>query len=178
MRRLNRYFFPGVLIAALALFPAACKRRPKPPAEAEDSSKPATMLAMADARASVQLIHGFYQVEGGAWRWTGRSFGVSLRVPPNAARNGARLMMKLTIPQTQLDKLRSLTLRASVNGVDAAPETYRRAGDFLYQRDIPAAALGEEMATVEFSLDQTAPPAPPDIRELGIVVSNVGFMEK
>lgn len=126
----------------------------------------------------MQLVHGFYQLEAGAWRWTERTFGVSLRVPPHAATNGARLMMKVTVPQTQLDKLQSLTLSARVNGVDLAPETYRRAGEFLYQRDVPAAALPQDMASVEFSLDKVAPPAPPDIRELGIVVTSVGFMGK
>src|ERR1700690_4106305 len=101
MRRLKRHFFPGVLIAVLALFPAACKRHPKPAAEAEDTDKPAMMLAMSDARTSMQLVHGFYQLENGAWRWTDKTFEVSLRVPPNAAKNGARLMMKVTVPQAQ-----------------------------------------------------------------------------
>jgi hypothetical protein len=177
MRRLNRYFFPALVAAALVLFPAACRHRPKR-AEAEDMSKPAMMLAMSDARTSLQLVHGFYQLEAGAWRWTERTFGVRLRVPPNAARNGARLMMKVTVPRTQLDTLKSLTLSARVNGVNVAPETYDRAGEFLYQRDIPATALAEEMAAVEFSLDKVAPPVPPDIRELGIVVTSVGFMGK
>jgi hypothetical protein len=178
MRRLDRHFFPSVLIAALFLFPVACKRHPKPASDAEDTGKPATMLAMADARASMQLVHGFYQLESGTWRWTEKTFGVNLRVPPNAAKNGARLMMKVTIPQTQLDKLQSLTLSARVNGVDVAPETYDHAGNFLYQRDIPATALTQDMASVEFSLDKVAPPVAPDIRALGIVVSNVGFMGK
>lgn len=176
MRRLNRHFLPTLLIAVIAFFPAACRRRPKP--SVEDTSKPAMILAMSDSRAPVQLVHGFYELEAGAWRWTGRTFGVSLRVPPNAAKNGAQFTMKVTIPQTQLDKLQSLTLSARVNGVDLAPETYSHAGEFLYQRDVPATALASDMANVEFSLDKVAPPAPPDIRELGIVVTNVGFMGK
>lgn len=136
------------------------------------------VLAMSDARAQMQLSYGFYQLESGAWRWTERTFGVSLRVPPNAARNGARLVMKVTVPQTQLDRLGSLTLSARVNGLDVAPETYSRAGEFLYQRDIPATALAQDMATVEFSLDKVAPPVPPDVRELGIVVTSVGLIGK
>ena len=136
------------------------------------------MLGMADARTSMQLVHGFYQLENGAWRWTGRTFGVSLRVPPHAAANGARLMMKVTVPQAQLDKLKSLTLSARVNGTELSPETYDHAGEFLYRRDVPATALSQDMANVEFSLDKVAPPVAPDIRELGIVVMNVGFMAK
>ena len=55
---------------------------------------------------------------------------------------------------------------------------YLSPGDFLYERDVPASALVQEMATVEFSLDKVAPPVAPDIRELGIVVTSVGFMGK
>jgi hypothetical protein len=176
MRRLNRYFLPALVAVALAVAPAACKRHPKP--SAEDTGKPAMMLAMSDGRSQMQLVHGFYQLEAGAWRWTGKTFGVSLRVPANAARDGARLMMKVTVPQTQVDRLKSLTLSAQVNGVDVAPETYSRAGEFLYERDIPAAALVRDMASVEFSLDKVTPPVPPDVRELGIVVTSVGFMAK
>ena len=42
MRRLNKHFCPGVLIATLALFPAACKHRPKPP---DEDSKPKATAA-------------------------------------------------------------------------------------------------------------------------------------
>jgi len=133
---------------------------------------------MSDPRATMQLIHGFYNLEGGAWRWTQKNFAVSLRVPPNAATNGAMLMMKVTVPQTQIDKLRSLALSARVNGVDVAPETFNKAGDFLYRKDVPASALTLEMVMVEFSLDKVAPPVPPDVRELGIVVTSIGLMGK
>jgi len=136
------------------------------------------MLTMADTRTSMQLLHGFYQLESGAWRWTGQMFGVSLRVPPDAAKQGARVMLKLTIPQSQIDKLKSVTLTTRVNGVELTPETYTRAGDFLYEREVPAAALTTDMAAVEFSLDKVAPPTPPDVRALGVVVSGVGFMSR
>jgi len=162
----------------IALVPVACRRHHAPRGDADDPNKPAMMLDMADSRASMQLVHGFYQLEAGAWRWTGKNFGVSLRVPPNAATNGARVMMKVVVTQAQLDKLKSLTLSARVNGVDLAPETYDHAGQFLYQRDIAATALPQDMATVEFTLDKVAAPASPDIRETGIVVLNVGFMAK
>ena len=134
------------------------------------------MLTMADPRTSMQLIHGFYQLEGGAWRWTGKDFGVALRTPPDAAKNGAQLLMRVTIPQPQLAAAHSFTLSARVNGAELPPEAFSTAGDILYQRKVPASALTQELATIEFSLDKTAPPVPPDIRALGIVVTSVGFM--
>jgi hypothetical protein len=86
------------------------------------------------------------------------------------------LVLKLTLPQAQMDRLKAVTLSARINGVDVAQETYTRAGDFLYERDVPASALTEDIVAVEFSLDKVAPAPPPDARELGIVVSSVGFM--
>jgi len=162
-------------MAVLAFVPAACRRKK---AEAEDATRPAMMLAMNDPRTSIQLVHGFYPLESGAWRWTEKAFTASLRVPPDAPQNGARLLMKLTVPQSQIDKLGSMTLSASVSGVGLPPEIFSHAGDFLYQRDVPATAFKQDMATVEFALDKVAPAPPPDKRQLGIVVSSVGFMRK
>jgi hypothetical protein len=159
----------------LAFLPAACRRKK---AETEDANRPAMMLAMNDPRTSIQLIRGFYAVESGTWRWTERSFAASLRVPADAAQNGARLLMKVTVPQTQIDKLGSMTLSASVNGVGLPPETYAHAGGFLYERDVPATAFRQDIALVEFALDKVAPAPPPDKRLLGIVVTSVGFMRK
>jgi hypothetical protein len=137
------------------------------------------VLQMADPRTSMQLIRGFYQLENSAWRWTGRTFAVSLRPPGDAAQHGAVLLMKLTIPQGQLDKLKSITLTPRVNSVQLPPETWTSAGEYLLQRDAPASAFtAGTLATVQFSLDKAVPPTPPDLRELGIVVTSVGFMKK
>jgi hypothetical protein len=159
----------------LAFLPAACRRNK---ADAEDATRPAMMLAMSDARASIQLIRGFYALESGTWRWTGQAFAASLRVPPDAPQNGARLLMKVTVPQTQIDKLGPMTLSAHVNGVGLPAETFAHAGDFLYERDVPAAAFRQDIALVEFVLDKVAPAPPPDKRLLGVVVTSVGFMRK
>jgi len=159
----------------LAVVPAACRRKK---ADAEDVTRPATMLAMNDPRAPIQLIRGFYGLESGTWRWTGQAFAASLRVPADAAQNGARLLMKVTVPQTQIDKLGALTLSARVNGAGLPAETFAHAGDFLYERDVPATGFKGDLALVEFTLDKAAPAPPPDQRVLGIVVTSIGFMSK
>jgi len=175
MRRLARQSLPFVLIAFLAFIPAACRRKK---ADAEDATRPAMMLAMNDPRTSIQLVRGFYAVESGTWRWTEQAFAASLRVPADAAQIGARLLMKVTVPQTQIDKLGPMTLSAHVNGMGLPAETFAHAGDFLYERDVPATAFKQDNALVEFALDKVAPAPAPDKRLLGIVVSSVGFMRK
>ncbi len=180
MWRLNRRsILSGALVAVAVLTPVACRRHRLPAREAEDTSRPAMVLEMADPRTSIQLISGFHQLENSAWRWTGRTFSLSLRPPDDAPQHGAVLLMKLTIPQGQIDKLKTIAVTAEVNSAALPPETYSSAGDFLFQRDVPASAFSAgKLATVRFSLDKAAPPTPPDLRELGLVVTSVGFMKK
>ncbi len=180
MRRLNRRsIVSGALVAVALLTPLACTRHRRATAQEEDMSRPAMVLQMADPRTSMQLIRGFHQLENSSWRWTARTFAVSLRPPDDATQRGAVLLMKLTIPQPQIDKLKTIAVTAQVNSATLPEETYSAAGDFLFQRDVPPSAFSAGgLATVQFSLDKAVPPTPPDLRELGIVVTSVGFMKK
>jgi len=74
--------------------------------------------------------------------------------------------------------MRSVSLSAYVNGTALAPENYSQAGQFIYSRDVPANLLGGDAARVDFSLDKTMPATAADRRELGVVVSLIGFQPK
>jgi hypothetical protein len=65
-----------------------------------------------------------------------------------------------------------------VNGTALTPESYTQAGQFTYSRDVPPSLLAGDVARVDFSLDKTIPPGASDRRELGVVVSLVGFQPK
>jgi hypothetical protein len=65
-----------------------------------------------------------------------------------------------------------------VNGTALAPESYTQAGQFVYIRDVPASLLAGDVSRVDFALDKTVPPSGTDQRELGLVVSLVGFQPK
>jgi hypothetical protein len=65
-----------------------------------------------------------------------------------------------------------------VNGTPLSPESYTQPGEFTYTRDVPANLLVSELAKVDFSLDKTMPPSGSDQRELGVVVTTVGFEPK
>jgi hypothetical protein len=138
----------------------------------------ASMLNAADPRASVQLVRGFHAVEQNAWRWTSRSFAVKLRPPTGAGEKGAVLVVKFAVPGIEIEKLKSLTLTASIGSTKLEPETYTRAGDQTYTRDVPAGALRGSAVTVDFELDKAMPPTAQDSRELGIILSTVGFEAK
>ena len=55
------------------------------------------------------------------------------------------------------------------------PQSYNQPGEYTYTRDVPAAALATEVVPVDFQLDKSLPPSPSDQRELGVIVSAVGF---
>ncbi len=170
----------AVLLGALLLVPAACKKKRKPAtvATSSESGVLASMVQVADPRVAAQLTKGFYPVENQAWRWTQSKFSASLRPPKTGAQNGARLVLKFVIPDVVLQKLHSLKLSARVNGIDLPPEEYTRAGDQTYSRDVPPIALPATAVSVDFTLDKSLPPSPSDNRELGVIVSAVGFEAK
>ncbi len=163
------------MLALLA--PVGCKR--KKHAQADDQPAGlATMVNAADARTSAQLVRGFYDVEQNAWRWTGPSFAAKLRTPSTAAQKGAMLELKFTVPEVVTQKVGAVTLSASVNGQKLTPETYPKSGEYTYSRDIPASALQGESATVEFTLDKYMPGTAQDVRDLGVIVTMIGFEVK
>jgi hypothetical protein len=136
------------------------------------------MIQVADPRAEIQLIRGFHPVEQNAWRWTEGSFAASLRPPLGASQRGALLVLKFTIPDVALQKLKTIRLSASVNGLALPAEEYSKPGEYTYSRDVPATALAAQAVPADFTLDKFIPPSASDERALGIVVSAIGFEAK
>jgi len=101
-----------------------------------------------------------------------------LRPPRTAAKNGAVLQLKFTIPDVAFPRLKGVSLSAYVNGTALTPESYAQTGQFIYSREIPANLLTGDVARVDFSLDKTIPATAADKRELGVVVSVVGFQPR
>jgi hypothetical protein len=137
---------------------------------------PASVVHMGDAATANQLLGGFYRVEGGAgdnaWRWTGPDFSLAL-APPASSRHGARLLLRLYFPETQIQKLGPMTLTAFIDGAPLAPETYAQGGSYDFVRDVPACFLDTNdtnVLPVAFSFDPYAPRSESDGRDLGAVV--------
>ncbi len=176
MRRLTNPLIALFLIGLCALAPAGCKRK-KRPAQAADEEPAglATMVHAADPRTATQLVRGFHNVEQNAWRWTEGKFAVVLKPPAGAAQKGAILELKFDIPDVVIEKLGSITLSASLNGRPLPPETYTKAGQYTYSREIAPGILSGDGANVEFTLDKFLPANAQDQRDLGVVMSMVGF---
>lgn len=131
------------------------------------------MVQVADPKNTAQLLKGWHAVEQGSWRWTEKQFSVALKPP--AAGRPATLQLKFSLPDALLQRLHSITLSASVNGVALPSETYTQPGAHVYAQSVPANALAGPAVQVDFSLDKALGPDDNDRRELGVVVSSVGL---
>src|SRR5262249_27540363 len=156
-------------LAALLITFSACSRLLPVP-----DYQFASSVNVADPRAGVQLARGFHAIEENKWRWTAKSFGVVLRVPPGADQKGARLELRLSVPEAVLAKRGPLTLLAVCEGVSLPPETYTKPGQYTFLRDVPAQALTQDnLVSVDFTADKALLPGEADNRELALVVYSV-----
>lgn len=141
-----------------------------PPAAGADLSAAST-IKMSDPSASGQLLSGFYPIESDAWRWTAGTFALVLKRPEGAGGSGAKLILKLMIPEAQIKRLGTMTLRVNVDGHELPPEAYSRSGSYVFARQIASHALRNRLVPVRFRFDKFAPPSKSDSRELGAIVS-------
>jgi len=175
----KRDLWVPMLAGAILAAAGGCKRGPsKSQATVEEAPAVSSVLQTADPKAAPQLLKGFYDVEAGSWRWTAGKFSVSLSPPAGAPERGARLILRLTVPDPVIQKAGPVKLSASVEGTPLAGETFSKPGQYVFSRDVPASALGKRVVVVDFALDKFLPPSGSDERELGVVVSAVGFEAK
>ena len=171
MRRLTA----APLLFMMALAPAACKRSPS---HAQPGPELLSVVPVDDPHAATQLGEGFYSLEGNTWRWTAGKFSVILKPPPGASQDGARLELKLNLPDIILQQLGAVTLSATAGGSRLKPEKYPQAGSFVYARDVPASALGGDSVSIEFATDKMIPAGKLEKRELALIVTSVGLISK
>jgi hypothetical protein len=178
MRRLIRNSIPLLLILALTAG-AGCKRRKRVRATAgKEETGLATMVFVADPKTSLQLLRGFHEIEQNAWRWTKSKFAVTLKPPPGASQTGAPLVLKFSIAEPIIQRVKSMTISANVDGTPVESETFTKPGDQVYRKDIPGGALRGDAVTVDFAVDKYAAQGEIEDRELAIIVSAVGFEAK
>jgi 4-amino-4-deoxy-L-arabinose transferase-like glycosyltransferase len=130
--------------------------------------EPVDRLDMGDLRFEDRLT-GFYPPEDGRFRWTRREFSARFNLS-GLDTTGAQLLVGLYIPENVIQKLGSITLRASVGGRALAAETWSKPGQYVYRRELDADTIAPGPVQINFSLNKSIPPTAQDQRELGIVV--------
>src|SRR5271163_964138 len=172
MRRLS------LALLLLALASTGCRIKKKAAKAPEDDGQLVSVINVADPRGSVQLTRGFHGLEHDSWRWTMKNFTATLHPPAGAAKKGAALELKFTIPDVMFNRVGAMTVDARMNGIDLGPQTFSNAGDYTYTRDIPATALTSDAVAIDFAVDKGLPPGDPDPRELAVIVTSVGLISK
>lgn len=168
-------------LCAVLLFSPGCrkKRHANPAATIEEETELESMISVAEPAAASQILHGFHAVEGNAWRWSMRTFAVSLRPPDQAGRNGAQLELHYAIPEAIAAKMQGVSITASIDGKTLPPFKSQGQGSLVYRQSVPAELLRDKEAViVEFNLDKVMEPGSLDSRELGLVVSKIGLTPK
>jgi hypothetical protein len=179
MRRLTtrKTVLAAAAATVLMLGSSSCKQDTKNPSEVpvKQAEPLLSTVHMADPKAAPQLLRGFYPVEGNAWRWSAGKFAVALRPP---AQSGAKLVVKFVIPDSSMARNKTMTLSGSVGGAVLAPETYTKAGEHTFVREVPSTALAGDKVIAEFALDKFLPAGAIEQRELGVVINSIGFDPK
>jgi hypothetical protein len=123
-------------------------------------------LPMRAPETSSQIISGLYDLEGGAWRWMARSAVVLLKSPAQALPVEA----VFTIP----DPAPARRVQLWLDGREIASQKYNGPG--AYTLESPPQMPAGPAATVMLTIDRTFS-VPGDHRELGMVVSAIGFRQ-
>jgi hypothetical protein len=169
----------GTCLAVAALLWAApgCKRKSAEPS-AQEARRIPISVTMGDPRAAQQLVSGFYDIEDGAWRWTGKQFVVELGTPSGAAGRGATLELRFSVPPPVLEKNQAVTLGASVDGNVLPRQTFTQPGEAVYKQDVPEALLGGESVKVAFEVEKAFEPGGADQRQLGVIAMSASLVRK
>jgi hypothetical protein len=121
-------------------------------------------LPMNAPQAADQIVSGIFSLEDNRFRWMSRSAVVALASP------AAALPLRATFTIPSQARARRVTLL--LDGREVASQTYLTPG--TYTLESPPVRAAGAVAMVEIAIDQTFF-APPDSRELGMVLTGVGF---
>lgn len=95
-----------------------------------------------------------------------------LRVPPGANQG---IYLKLYVPDVQIRNLGSITMSAEANGHGLPSVVLDKPMEYVYRANVAPDALRSGFAVVNFKLDKSSAGLNGDARDLGVVVTEVGF---
>ena len=151
--------------------PQATGGQPAPGAEPKLS-----YLNLGDIRNKAQLGSGWYGIEDGGWRWMSKQAEAVLRVPAEAA---PVFEMQLFFPPGFMQRTGgSVTVSVMLDGRLLTRETYLQPGGYRLAKSVSRDQLTAPAVRVTLQLNRAMPPDASDQRELGAVVSRLGFASR
>jgi hypothetical protein len=143
----------------------------------EDTRPLASSVRLSEQPRGEQLVKGFYDLQGGVWRWAAPQFEVLLGTPAGAQARGANLVLEFSLPDPSIAGLKDITVAGQINHVALKPETYSSSGAHEYRRETPPAAFLGPDTLVEFTVDKFLTPTG-DGRNLALVVTAISLEPK
>jgi hypothetical protein len=120
------------------------------------------------AAAEIELGEGWCAKEEQEWAWTLKRFALTVRL---LEKESARLFsLEFRIPEAVAAQT-GVTLSGSINGIALEPRRYDAAGEFTYEAKLPSSLDQESPMHFEFVVEHKFQPAPPETRDLGVIVS-------
>ncbi|MBI2689311.1 MAG: hypothetical protein HYX27_23650 [Acidobacteria bacterium] len=116
-----------------------------------------------------QLTKGWYQREGGNYRWTAPKSYARVRRPAGAN----EFQVTVNVGPDYIRAVKSVTLTVRVNGAEIGSRTYMQNGWLTEKFTMPPGPEGN--VDVEFSVDPPFRPINGDPRTLGIPIAAFGF---
>jgi 4-amino-4-deoxy-L-arabinose transferase-like glycosyltransferase len=122
-------------------------------------------LTMDAPEAENHIVSGLYNLESGAWRWTGRRAVVTLKAPDRPLALEATFLIPENAPARHIQLL--------AGGQVVAEQTFPEPGEYTLRSSSPLTA-SSGFVHIVLALDQTFR-APGDERDLGVVLKGIGF---
>ena len=85
------------------------------------------------------------------------------------------LSLKLYVPDVQIRNLGPITISAEIAGQELPSLALSKPMAYTYAASVPAQAIRSGFAVVNFHLDKSSIGLKGDVRELGVVVTEVGL---
>lgn len=123
-----------------------------------------TDLPMNAPQASQQIVSGVYQLESGQWRWMSQTATILLKPPDQPAPVTLRFFIPDSSPARQVS--------IALNGHTIVSQTYSAPGTYVLSS--PPMKPDGDSAKLTITVDKSFS-APGDIRQLGIILSEIGF---
>ena len=146
------------------------------PAAAGGAAKPAELsyLNLGDIRTRPQLLSGWYAVEDGGWRWMAKEAKVELRRPADPQPG---FEVELFFPPDYMKRVGGfVTVYVTLNDQPLIRQSYAQAGGHRLAAPVPRERLASPVVRVGIRLSRAMPPSGSEQRELGAVVSRLGFV--
>ena len=156
----------SLALLAPSLFVVSCRRH----------RGPQNIIRMSDLHTQNQLMSGFYSLEAGAWRWTGKTFQVALKTPDGASTNGAILTLQGNVTPESVSG-GPFEINSTIGDTQLAPQSVTKAGEVIYRAEVPAAALQRPVVVAAFTVSNTHR-VPGDQRDLGMIASVISLRSK